>query len=779
MRNELNRIEQIERYLRKEMGAEELNAFEKEIKADAKLREEVRLQEEVIKGLKHIALKQQAKKAYKKHTIGKGLKKWGGIGGTLVLLAAAAYVGYQKFSGTKNDSNLSYELPELNENGEKIWADADKYLPYQLFDINNAHDTVIETLDGIVMAIPAGCFLDKNGKPVNGNVQLEVKEAIESNDILKAGLNTRSGDQLLETGGMFYLNARKDGESLGIDPNKGVHTEVPTNEVKAGMQLYEGKRMPDGNIDWVAPKPLEKFLLPVDIYSLNFYPPDYEDSLAGMKPTRAQEKLYKDSLYYSFAYLFDEKFNGIELKEVETEAVSKDKQLYDALKTDTTSSDVLSNTSFTEPVFDKHYSNISRKQRNEIYEGLWKKYDPAIYSITGIESSGGDEKDNLSMSILIYRKEIQGINPSKVKAIWNNKFNNTLLATREFAERMPYIHRSCNNNILDLYVNNLDKKLCTIDSMAAEMAGGKFRDFAARGDGRVKTDNAGHLEKLKKYYAGKSKAFTEAAAKTEKAFWEKHQKAQEKYNAAETKFNAKDIKREQDNFIKEFNLNYDEACRQLGYVKLNQIPKAAYVVNVTTAGWKNLDQAVLESTLTRTTLDYTDPFNGSKAVIKYEELTVTVKDRDNYDALFVYMVPDKLDSYMRLKETSKVFTEKLNELMQHEMVCVAYKGEKAFFKYMDGIKPGKYENVELAEVSKDELDNRLKLIKKFKHEQSLLNELSFRHVQQKENIRFKKVQDLVDFRDRMQKVVFPCERDAGMVDTASVAMPMLTPSGNH
>ena len=51
-----------------------------------------------------------------------------------------------------------------------------------------------------------------------------------------------------------------------------------------------------------------------------------------------------------------------------------------------------------------------------------------------------------------------GVNPASVKTIWNRKFNNTNLATKEFEERMPYIHQTCNNSILELYINNLDKK---------------------------------------------------------------------------------------------------------------------------------------------------------------------------------------------------------------------------------------------------------------------------------------------------------------------------------
>ena len=59
-----------------------------------------------------------------------------------------------------------------------------------------------------------------------------------------------------------------------------------------------------------------------------------------------------------------------------------------------------------------------------------------------------------------------GINPASIQTIWNKKFNQTNLATKEFEERMPWIHRTCENAILDLYIQNLDKNLYEVDQMA-------------------------------------------------------------------------------------------------------------------------------------------------------------------------------------------------------------------------------------------------------------------------------------------------------------------------
>lgn len=68
------------------------------------------------------------------------------------------------------------------------------------------------------------------------------------------------------------------------------------------------------------------------------------------------------------------------------------------------------------------------------------------------------------------------IEPKLIQAFWNNSFNNTLLATLEFEKRLPLIHKSGDNNILNLYTSNLNKNLYEIDSMAMQIAGSQLKE---------------------------------------------------------------------------------------------------------------------------------------------------------------------------------------------------------------------------------------------------------------------------------------------------------------
>ena len=76
-----------------------------------------------------------------------------------------------------------------------------------------------------------------------------------------------------------------------------------------------------------------------------------------------------------------------------------------------------------------------------------------------------------------YNHKIQScINPNLIKAFWNNTFNNTLLATLEFQKRMPLIHKTGSDKILNLYTSNFKKNLYEIDALAMKVASEKHKN---------------------------------------------------------------------------------------------------------------------------------------------------------------------------------------------------------------------------------------------------------------------------------------------------------------
>lgn len=139
----------------------------------------------------------------------------------------------------------------------------------QQFTVNTKNTQVITGKSGSLLLIPAHAFKTKSGVPAEGNVKLELVEGIASADILKMNLGTMSDRGMLETGGMVYVGATDEtGEELSLAENKTIDVEIPTNNLKPGMQLWEGKVQADGSVNWENPQPLKNSLREVPLKTL-------------------------------------------------------------------------------------------------------------------------------------------------------------------------------------------------------------------------------------------------------------------------------------------------------------------------------------------------------------------------------------------------------------------------------------------------------------------------------------------------------------------------------
>jgi mono/diheme cytochrome c family protein len=80
-----------------------------------------------------------------------------------------------------------------------------------------------------------------------------MKEAYTIADMVAGGLTTKAGDQLLSSGGMFFINTPDDKD---ITLSKFIKVAIPTTARQKGMQLYKGEAKADGTMDWIDPKPI-------------------------------------------------------------------------------------------------------------------------------------------------------------------------------------------------------------------------------------------------------------------------------------------------------------------------------------------------------------------------------------------------------------------------------------------------------------------------------------------------------------------------------------------
>lgn len=313
----------------------------------------------------------------------------------------------------------------------------------QLIEIDAGIDNTVEGENGTVLVIPKGSLVYKDGSEVTGKITIELAEALAPSAMILANLTTTSDGKPLESGGMLYLNATVGGEQLGVNKNNPLYVYVPASEKKPGMQIYTGIRDRDGNMNWTDPKPLREYLLTVPLSELDFLPDGYSKAVADGMPFRKHQMATKalvDSLYFNW---------GLFYAPVAAE-------LYSFPLTDFQH--------ITEPM----------------YEPIIKSDTSKTFSEASVQKSSGCNQDAKTDATPCCR-----LKPEEVHVLLNEKFAQTFVATKAFEKRIKVLHQVCGQQLLRVYVDNLEKDLWQCDSMVADRLEGEpqkenmFRRFAS------------------------------------------------------------------------------------------------------------------------------------------------------------------------------------------------------------------------------------------------------------------------------------------------------------
>lgn len=138
-------------------------------------------------------------------------------------------------NGNPEGTPTSYRV-----NIASMWA---KKAPQkQAFTIDASSGQWVTGAKGFKFYFPANALLDASNNPVSGNVNIELIEFVTKGDMLLSGVTITSGNQLLESGGMFYLMAKKNGQELHIKNNSGFAMIIPqTNQAEDPMDIWMGQ----------------------------------------------------------------------------------------------------------------------------------------------------------------------------------------------------------------------------------------------------------------------------------------------------------------------------------------------------------------------------------------------------------------------------------------------------------------------------------------------------------------------------------------------------------
>lgn len=733
MNPEITKI--IDQYLNGELSEKDQLAFEDRLQKNPKLQEEVQLQKDVVEGIKRSAQRGRIKKTKRNYHRSKILK-WG-----IISLSSIAVIGLITYFTVTAFANriepISDELKaKLDQNAQFDQLDA------QYFQIPEEGGFVM-TEKGVLLSVPENAFL-KDGKPYSGATIIQFQEAMDAEDIVISGLSTMSGDRLLETQGMFSLRSyTKSGEELEINPKVGVYVQAPVDGYQSGMQLFSGEKDKNGNMDWQNPEPLMKIPVPVDMAELDFYPVDYEPYLYEQRWNK--NKKSRDSLYLSFEdyyaagnYLISEgAVPACKITREEREYLYNDNRPIDRQMTE---EEAIRLSKWKEgPRYDEYFKgfrrdNISYSSDLRMYMG--DQVD-TIYEATSWDDAVSDASPCY-------------IFPSKVLGFWNQKFNNTNLSTREFEKRMREIHSTCDNNVLDKYISQLNKPISAIDKQVAAMGYPQFEKFAAENVGKIDVNNA-HIENLKAFY--------EDAVNQLKTRSKKHQNAEEKRKndwdsktkLSREKEKERSVYRETQAIQEEYEFNLKNARRQIN-------ASVGFTIKHGGGTVYNIDKYVMDATVNRESMDRIDPVSGKRVQLTYNDFSFTVPNAEKYIKLYAYIFPHQLNSFQRISGENGVFSYPLNDDILYDMAVVGITENGYEFFQKQTFKQGELGAIVLKKVSEKEMKVSIEQLNKKRTNKpiNISNEVKWL-IQEQADYKEQKLRKEMDtFRQELASKIFPC-----------------------
>ncbi len=123
---------------------------------------------------------------------------------------------------------------------------------FQSFSIPSNKDTCIICNEGTLLKIYSNSFILSNSStPVDGELIVKVREYYKISDMILAGLSTTAKSDLLETGGMIYVEVENNGQACKIRDGAMIQYGFPNKSAAANMQLFTGQLDEKNRIDWV------------------------------------------------------------------------------------------------------------------------------------------------------------------------------------------------------------------------------------------------------------------------------------------------------------------------------------------------------------------------------------------------------------------------------------------------------------------------------------------------------------------------------------------------
>ncbi len=233
MRTELEQLARIERYLQGEMTKTEQVRFETDMVADPGLSQEVALQRLLVQAIERQGLREALNAIHLAQlppSAGEVPKSKGRILTFVanhlrpkkLALAAVLILGLQLCHNPFADQPANSKLVTIKPAFVPTFNEFD--VPFQSLEVVAEQGRRFQLVNGSQINVPAQAFVNKNGDPVQGKVQLTYREFHHAAEIIASGIPMEYQGGVFESGGMFELRGQQAGEPVFIA--KGNKIEV-------------------------------------------------------------------------------------------------------------------------------------------------------------------------------------------------------------------------------------------------------------------------------------------------------------------------------------------------------------------------------------------------------------------------------------------------------------------------------------------------------------------------------------------------------------------------
>lgn len=180
------------------------------------------------------------------------------IGGTSGLIILAVYMAVSSGNGIENVTSptVSEQENKSNPSYQAVYDSPMKegveFISFSTV-VKSNEELVVQTESGTKITIPPNTLIDKDGKPVQGDVELRYREFLNQKDIFQSGIPMlyKEGKEALvfESGGMFELLAYQNNKPIYIAPDKLVQVDLASTETGDHFNVYYYSPMDSSWID--------------------------------------------------------------------------------------------------------------------------------------------------------------------------------------------------------------------------------------------------------------------------------------------------------------------------------------------------------------------------------------------------------------------------------------------------------------------------------------------------------------------------------------------------